>query len=149
AGEPACAGAGGADLEDVQGMVAIDARRAFVGRSSGAGGEIRAAHRGTDRVSHNAAFDVAGAGRYDPDERPVPGLIAAGARRGSEKRAGQIAPISARHCCASFMRPAICFESRMSRLSANTVWLVPASAQPTIQPTVAFQRPGTAVSSTP
>src|SRR5271163_2654222 len=46
----------------------------------------------------------------------------------------QIAPISARQACVSVMRSAIWRGSRQSMFSANTVWLLPFSAQPTIQP---------------
>ena len=45
------------------------------GRSAGAGGQIRAPHRGADRVPGDAAVDQPGARRHDPDERPVSELV--------------------------------------------------------------------------
>ena len=56
---------------------------------AGAGGEIRAHHRGADRVPGDAAVDQPRARRHDPDARSVPGLSDAGDahhRRGGRTR---------------------------------------------------------------
>ena len=75
AGRTQRAGARQADLRELRGLDAIDARRAQLGRAAGAGGEVRAPHRGADRVSGDAAVDQPRARRHDPDARSVRGLI--------------------------------------------------------------------------
>ena len=76
AGGPQRAGAAEADLPELRGLDAVDARRAQLDGAAGAGGEIRAHHRGADRVPGDAAVDQPRARRHDPDARSVPGLIA-------------------------------------------------------------------------
>ena len=65
--------------ETLRGLVAVDARGAQVGPAAGAGGEIRAPHRGADRVPGDAALDQPRARRHHPGEGPVRGLMACGA----------------------------------------------------------------------
>ena len=60
--------------ETLRGLDAVDARRAQLGRPAGAGGQVRAPHRGADRVPGDAALDQPRARRHHPDARPVRGL---------------------------------------------------------------------------
>ncbi len=68
------AGARQADLRELRGLVAVDARRAHLGAAAGAGGEIRAPHRGADRVPGDPALDQPRARRHHSGEGPVRGL---------------------------------------------------------------------------
>ena len=68
------AGTRQADLRELRGLVAIDARGAHLGATAGAGHEIRASHRGADRVPGDPALHQSGARRYDPGQGPLRGL---------------------------------------------------------------------------
>ena len=61
--------------EDFEGWSQSTRGRAQLGRSAGAGRQIRAPRRGADRVPGDAAVDQPRARGHDPDERPVPGLM--------------------------------------------------------------------------
>ncbi len=74
AGRAQRAGAAAADLPELRGLVAIDARCAQLERAAGAGRQIRARHRGADRVPGDAALHQPRARRHHPDARSVPGL---------------------------------------------------------------------------
>ena len=63
--------------ETLEGWTQSTRGRAQLGRSAGAGGQIRALHRGADRVPGDAALDEPGARRYDPDARSLRRLRAA------------------------------------------------------------------------
>ena len=80
------AGAHRADLGDAGRLVAVDARRAQLGRSAGAGGQVRALYRGADRVPGDAALDLAGARRHHPDARSLRGLSALNTAAGAIDR---------------------------------------------------------------
>ena len=67
-------GAAEAHLPELRGLDAVDPRRAQLDRVAGAGGEVRAHHRGADRVPGDAALHQPRAHRHHPDEGPVRGL---------------------------------------------------------------------------
>src|SRR5262249_43276617 len=52
-----CAGARTADLRELRGLDAVDARRPHLGRTAGASGQVRAPYRGADRLPGGAAVD--------------------------------------------------------------------------------------------
>ena len=80
------AGARAADLRDAGRLDAVDGRRALVERAAGAGGEIRALHRGADRAPGDHAVDQPRARRHHPDEGSVRRLIAAGREAAAQKK---------------------------------------------------------------
>ena len=60
--------------ETLEGWHGIDRRRALLGGSAGAGGEICPLYRGVDRGAGRLAFDQPGARRYHPCPRSISGL---------------------------------------------------------------------------
>ena len=80
------------DLRDARRLEGHDQGRAQLGRSAGAGRQICAPRRGTDRRAGRVAFDKPGAGRHDTCARSVSRLVLAtaravsgrGARRGNQ-----------------------------------------------------------------
>ena len=67
--------------ETLEGWSQSTRGRAQLGRAAGAGGQVRALHRGADRVPGDAALDQPRARRHDPDARSVRRLGAEGAGR--------------------------------------------------------------------
>ena len=69
--------------ETIEGWSEDDERGALLGRPAGAGDQICAPHRGTDRRAGRAAVDEPRARRHDPGSQSVPGLsdFASAARR--------------------------------------------------------------------
>ena len=65
-GEPGCAGARRAGLRGDGRLERLDRRGALVGGASGAGDQVCAAGRGTDRRAGRRAVDEPGARRHDP-----------------------------------------------------------------------------------
>ena len=74
AGGPGGAGGGGSGLRNAGRVAGIDRRRAILGGSAGAGGEICPLYRGVDRGAGRLTFDQSGARRYNPCPRSVSGL---------------------------------------------------------------------------
>ena len=68
------AGRRGAGIRDHGGLGGIVSRRPVLGRPAGAGGEIRAADRGTGGSAGDPAVHQPGARRHDPGEGSVRGI---------------------------------------------------------------------------
>ncbi len=68
------AGRGRAGVRGDGGLDRLLARRPLLGRSAGAGGQIRAPHRGTGGSAGHAALHQSRARRHDPDEGSVRGV---------------------------------------------------------------------------
>ncbi len=81
-----------AHLPELRGLDPVDARGAQLDRAAGAGGEVRAHHRGADRVPGDAALHQPRARRHDPDEGPVRGLRLHPSSRKPSSRRGYPGP---------------------------------------------------------
>ena len=71
--------------ETIEGWSARHQRRALMGRLAGAGGQIRAANRRTDRRAGRVALDESEAGRYDSRAQSIPRLTLLDALRASRR----------------------------------------------------------------
>ena len=87
--------------ESLRGLVAVDPRRPQLDRAAGAGRQVRAHHRGADRVPGDAALHQPRARGHHPDARSVPGLRAAQIARA----AMQLPCAPAHPSCARACRP--------------------------------------------
>ena len=79
AGRAGRAGGGGAGIRGDGRLVRVVARRPVLGGSAGAGGQIRAADRGTGGSAGDPAVHQPGARRHDHGEGPVRGVAAGSA----------------------------------------------------------------------